>query len=82
MGWSGGDLRSLGPWLLCFTLAPGLAPADATEAAPQAELSPEDRALLELLELLEEWELLETWDPEEGLPIPVEEPDLAQETGP
>lgn len=51
----------------------------ATEASPTAsaragdELSAEDRAILAHLELLLDLELLESWDPDQDLPIPVDE---------
>lgn len=51
----------------------------ATEASPTAsapageELSAEDRAILAHLELLLDLELLEDWDPDQDLPIPVDE---------
>jgi hypothetical protein len=56
--------------------APG-ASAPESPGEPR-EVSPEDRELLEELDLLLQWEMLVEWDPEEDLPIPIEEPERAE----
>ena len=78
MGWFSRRLTELGAVSL---LAVGPLTATASEPTP-AELSAEDRALLEQLDLLLELELLEAWDPDENLPIRVADEPVSAETKP
>ena len=75
MGWLSRRLTGVGAALLLAGEPLGVAAAEPK----LADLSPDDRALLEQLDLLLELELLEAWDPGENLPIPLANPEAAAE---